>query len=109
MNTHDDIDIRIHKMIEACVGKIDKDASLLALVRSNISRIPDARVRAHWVSLLNMPWPALRELLLDRSPDGNQLRQNAPLAGILNESERWSYFPASVPRLDPDEVLRRSR
>lgn len=56
-----------------------------------------------------MPWPALRELLLDRSPDGNQLRQNAPLAGILNESERWSYFPASVPRLDPDEVLRRSR
>ena len=109
MITHDDIDVRIRKMVEACVEKIDQDVSLLALVRSNISRIPDERIKAKWVSLLEKPWPALRELLLDQSPSGNQLRQNAPLGGILTEIERMSFYPASVPRLDPDEVLRRTR
>jgi len=109
MTTHEDIDARIYKIIAACAFKIDRDASLLALARSNASRIADARIRAQWLTLLEKPWPALRETLLDRSSSGDQLRQNAPFGGILSETERMSYFPLSVPRLDPDEVLRRTR
>ena len=109
MITHEDIDVRIYKMVEACAGKIDSDVSLLTLVRRNKSRIADERFKAQWFSLLERPWPALRELLLNRSCVGDQLRQNAPFGGILTEAERMSFFPASVPRLEPDEVLRRTR
>ncbi len=109
MTTHADIDARILRMLEACAQKIDRDPSLLDRVADNSSRIANQRIRQEWLSLVNMPWPELRSVLLDPSERGKQLRQNAPFGGILTEDERMSFFPPSVPRLDPHEVLRRTR
>jgi hypothetical protein len=109
MTTHDDIDARILRMLESCAQKIDREPSLLIRIADNASRIANPRIRREWLSLVKMPWPELRIRLLETSERGKQMRQNAPFYGILKEDERLGFFPPTVPRLDPDEVLRRTR
>lgn len=109
MTTHADIDARILGMLEACAYKIDRDPTLLTTVRENVSRLADGRIKSEWTALLTLSWAELRPLLLERSQQGDQLRQNAPFGGILSEDERMNFFPPGVPRLDPQEVLRRTR
>ena len=109
VTTHADIDARILRMLEACAEKIDRDPSLLDRIADNASRIANDRIRNEWISLVSLPWPELRSTLLERDERGNQLRQNAPFHGILTEDERMSFFPPNVPRLDPNDVLRRTR
>jgi len=96
-------------MLEACSLKIDRDPSLLAKAHENTKRIANPRIKKEWIALLHLPWAELRALLLERSESGNRLRQNAPFGGILTEEERMSFFPAHVARLDPKDVLRRTR
>ena len=109
MTTHAEIDARIYRMLDACALKIDRDPALLAKVRENVSRIADERIKKDWAPLVALPWLELRQLLLERSQNGDQLRQNAPFGGILTKDERMSLFPSNVPKLDAEEVLRRTR
>jgi hypothetical protein len=92
MLTHADIDNRIFRMVRLCVQKIDQDNRLLAHVWQNADRIADPRIREEWKSFRNIPWGDLRAKLLAPGPDGDQLRQNAPLGGILSNRERIGFF-----------------
>ena len=90
--THRDIDERLLGMVRLCVEKIDADPHTMTMVRANIDRIADPRIKAEWRGLSSLPWAALRERLLSQSPDGDQLRQNAPLGGVLTKAERLAFF-----------------
>ncbi len=94
MLTHEEIDDRLHRMVALCVAKIDRDMQLLGKVEANVRRVSDPRLRAEWESLLNLPWAQLREKLLAAGEAGNQLRQNAPLGGLLSNAERSRFFVA---------------
>jgi hypothetical protein len=92
MTTHADIDNRILGMVRLCVEKIEQDNRLLAHVWQNAERIADPRIRAEWMAFRKIPWGDLRTKLLASGPDGDQLRQNAPLGGILSNRERIIFF-----------------
>jgi len=92
--THATIDDRLHRLVAACVAKIDADASLLHRVRAAAERQPNPRIRAEWEALLALPWPELRARLLEESDRGQSLRQNAPLGGLLSPAERMAIFRA---------------
>ena len=95
-------------MLDACAQKIDREPLLLNRIADNASRISSAPIREEWKSLLKLPRADLRVVLLERSERGSQLRQNAPFFGILTEDERMRFFPPTMRRLDPAEVLRRT-
>ena len=90
--THREIDRRIHAMVVLCVDKIDADAALLKKVLDNATRIADPRIRNEWLRLLTLPWVQVREELLARTAAADQLRQNAPLGGLLSNAERFQFF-----------------
>jgi hypothetical protein len=92
MITHRDIDRRLLGMVRLCVDKIGSDPALLDRVRANAGRIADPRIRASWSDLLRMPWPQLKSRLLEENERGDQLRQDAPLGGLLSNAERYRFF-----------------
>ena len=79
-------------MMELCAAKIDANPELLQIVRENATRIPDPRIKSEWERHLETPWPELRAKLLAKTEVGDQLRQNAPLGGILSNAERLQFF-----------------
>jgi hypothetical protein len=92
MLTHADIDRRILGMIRLCVEKIEADPRLLARVWDNAERITDPRIRHEWRKFQALPWTELKAKLLAETPDGDQLRQNAPFGGLLSNRERLRFF-----------------
>jgi hypothetical protein len=48
----------------------------------------DERYAHRWEHLLGQPIPEIRRVLVDESPDADDLRQNSPFAGVLSEPER---------------------
>jgi hypothetical protein len=96
MITHQQIDARLLGMVRRCVEKIDADRMLLAQVAANVGRIADPRIRSDWLRLLELPWPELRERLLAATEAGSQLRQNAPLGGLLTNAERLKFFQTDL-------------
>jgi hypothetical protein len=92
MKNHTDIDNRILAMVRLCVAKIETDNTLLDLVRKNVGRIADPRIREEWIEFQQLPWPDLKARILEVGPGGDQLRQNAPFGGILSNRERFSFF-----------------
>lgn len=92
MTTDHDIDRRILRMVQLCVSKIDANPDLLNVLRDNVSRIANPRIRAEWETLLKMPWHDLKARLLAETEAGNALRQNASLGGIMTEPERLQFF-----------------
>ncbi len=48
----------------------------------------DERYADRWEQLLERPVPEIRQALVDRSKDADDLRQNSPFAGALSEPER---------------------
>lgn len=101
MLTHQEIDARLLAMVRVCIEKIDANPSLLARLRANVDRIADARIHSEWLNLSKLPWADLRNALLAQSPEGDQLRQNAPLGGVLTNAERFQFFRPRVPRSAP--------
>ncbi len=85
---HAIIDARLYELIETSVRKIDAHPSLRARMHENVARWPDERLRLKWKAVLNLPWAQLKSRLLARDDAGSALRQEAPLAGILSNSER---------------------
>ena len=92
MLTHAAIDRRILGMVLLCVEKIEADERLLTRVWENAERIADPRIREEWLRFRTMPWVELKAKLLEDGPDGDQLRQNAPLGGLLSNRERIRFF-----------------
>ena len=97
LRTHQEIDARLLAMVRACVEKIDANPGLLARLRANADRIADSRIRSEWLHLTRLPWEDLRRSILSQSPEGDQLRQNAPLGGVLTNAERFQFFRPKVP------------
>ncbi len=48
----------------------------------------DPRYADRWERVLDRPIPEIRRALVDETPDGHDLRQNSPFAGMLSEPER---------------------
>ena len=86
--THRTIDARLLRLTQAVVSCIDRDPSLRQRMVENVSRWSDAAHREQWKKLLLLPWPELRGLLLAETEGSTELRQNAPLGGILPPVER---------------------
>lgn len=90
--THRDIDLRIRRMVELCIVKIEANPNLLATVRDNVSRIADPKIRTEWERYLQLPWSELRSMLDNQDDAGDKLRQNVPFGGLLSEAERREFF-----------------
>jgi hypothetical protein len=90
--THADIDRRIRRLVEACIVKIDQDPSLIQLVRLQVARWTNPRLRAEWDGFLSLSWPELRAKLLQDAEEGNRIRQSAPLGGLLTNQERMDLL-----------------
>jgi len=86
--SHQTIDARLLRLVEASVEKIDADPALIRRLTENVSRWSNLRLRAQWQNRLQQPWPELRALLLADTDEGAALRQDAPLGGILPPAER---------------------
>ncbi|CAN0371221.1 unnamed protein product [Phaeothamnion confervicola] len=91
MNSHQKIDERSLAMARAIASKVDAEPSLLERARAWVTRQNSAGA-AMWEPILARPWPEIREILLQDTDDGRQLRQNSPFAGILTPQERWSFY-----------------
>ncbi|MFZ9745705.1 MAG: hypothetical protein ACO3G4_03640 [Opitutaceae bacterium] len=87
--SHADVDRRLHRLIGACVLKLDARPELLQNATRQIAKWSNPRLRAEWTELLRLPWPALRRLLLEESADGDRRRQSAPFGGLLTNEERF--------------------
>jgi hypothetical protein len=48
----------------------------------------DEHYARRWEQLLDRPLPEIRRALVEESPEADDLRQNSPFAGLLNEPER---------------------
>ena len=48
------------------------------------------RCYAEWQGLLDRPIEEICAILMDRSDEGQRLRQNSPFAGVLSPREVWS-------------------
>ncbi len=48
----------------------------------------DSRYADRWEDILIQPLPEIRRMLVDESPEADDLRQNSPFAGMLSEVER---------------------
>lgn len=92
MVTHADIDRRLLRLVTACVAKLDRDPALLLRVTRSAARIPNPQLRAEWAELLGRPWSEVRGRLLEDTESGAQLRQSAPLGGLLTNAERHRIF-----------------
>ncbi len=87
--SHADVDRRLHRLVGACVLKIDARPELLRNAARQIAKWSNPRLQAEWTELLQLPWPALRRLLLEESADGDRRRQSAPFGGLLTNEERF--------------------
>jgi hypothetical protein len=65
---------------------VDEARHVLARWREQ-DRIDDRYAEA-WDEILDRPVAEIRGMLADDSPEGDDLRQNSPFAGVLSEPER---------------------
>lgn len=97
MKTHQKIDERSLALAEAVVAKIEADPERAGLDRARrVCRRWYAREKApayrEWMEILNRPWDEVKGKLLDRSEEGQRLRQSTPFCGILTPRERWRIY-----------------
>lgn len=80
----------------AVAGKLALNPSaVLGRAKRNLSRLREAHPRGrvqeqfdHWQGLLDGPIDSLLDVLVSRSPEATEMRQNSPFAGVLTEAER---------------------
>jgi hypothetical protein len=97
MKTHQQIDQRSLRLARAVVEKLeDGDPRTgVALAQENNRRWNaqnPSRLHEDWTAILSGKWENIREILLDKSERGAQLRQNNPFCGILTPQERWKIY-----------------
>jgi hypothetical protein len=94
-STHQDVDRRILRLIEACVEKIEITPWLLERARAQANRYSNPALRREWHQLLDLPWANLRGVLLEQSEQGDRIRQSAPFGGFLSNEERIRILKSS--------------
>src|SRR5689334_18592035 len=96
MRTHQEIDRRSLRMVQAIVAKIDADPERRGF--EHAKRVCErwvARGNAparEWSTILRRPWREVRAVLLDEGEEGQRLRQTDPFCGILTPQERWTIY-----------------
>jgi hypothetical protein len=93
--SHKDVDLRLHRLVAACVEKIDRNPALLEEARIQAGRYSNVRLRKEWELLLGLPWAKLRLVLLEESEDGDRIRQSVPFGGFLGDEERMRILKSS--------------
>jgi hypothetical protein len=88
--SHKDIDNNLLTLVEACITKIEENPKLLDTARNALTRWTDKKLAEKWKKMLDLPWPELKAILLDKSEQGKQHRQNVPFGGILSPKERYN-------------------
>ncbi len=97
MNDHATIDRRGLALARAIVEKLEAGdlqaglAKARAVNRRWYERDATELHRA-WHDVLQKDWASIKEVLLDTSERGCELRQNSPFCGILTPHERWAIF-----------------
>jgi hypothetical protein len=86
--SHKDIDRRLHRLVSACVARIDENPKMLDDARAQARRNSSEQIRNEWEKLLALPWPQLRVVLLEHSDEGDRIRQSVPFGGFLSNEER---------------------
>lgn len=89
-------------MARRIVAKIDSDPSRAGLAHARVvceRWVARGNVPAReWLQILDQPWTAIRQILLDDSEEGRRLRQNDPFCGILTPQERWDIYREAARR-----------
>ena len=106
VKNHLQIDERSLLLARAIVRKIDSDPKRegLSKARRTCRRWAGEHGNPYireWSSILEGPWPLIRERLLDPSEAGTALRQTNPFAGVLSPRERWALYREYGKRHDP--------
>jgi hypothetical protein len=109
MRTHQQIDERSLAMARAIVAKIDSDAARVGFERART--VCDRWARGdprsgsirEWSAILQKPWDAVREVLLDESEEGKRLRQSSPFGIVLTPQERWAIYREFEEKYAPTE------
>ena len=94
MRTHQQIDERSLRLAQEVARLIDLDPGLLDRARDWAQR-HDAPAIVEWREILKQPWPAVREVLLDLTDEGQRLRQSSPFAGIITPQDRRRIYRES--------------
>jgi len=92
--SHKEVDRRIRRLVEACVARIEDDPKLLDHARQQVGRYSNASLRNEWERLLGLPWPQLRAVILEKSDEGDRLRQSVPFGGFLSDELRMQILKA---------------
>ncbi len=91
-------------MAKAIVAKIDGDRARGGLARARATcrrwyeKDPSPAVK-EWLQILERPWEAVREVLLDPTETGKRLRQSSPFCGVLTAQERWQIYRQFSPTI----------
>jgi len=92
--SHKDIDLRLRRLVAACVDKIDQNPALLEEARIQVGKYSNVRLRKEWEMFLGLPWTKLRLVLLEESEEGDRIRQSVPFGGFLSDEERMRILEA---------------
>jgi hypothetical protein len=93
--SHQDVDRRLRRLVEACVTEIDLNPKLLEQARIQVGRYSHKLLRKEWEMLLGLPWPELRRILLEESDEGDRIRQSVPFGGFLSDELRTHILDTS--------------
>ena len=89
-------------MARSVVARIETDPSLFNVALENLERWRRlhgtlSRASEEWEQILKRPWSEIREVLLDKSDEGQRLRSSHPFVGIVTEDERWEIIARHPP------------
>jgi len=97
MKTHQEIDRRSLGLACAIVRKLESGDIEAGITRARqVNRrwcdLSPSLLHREWAAILAGSWPSIRQVLLDESERGIELRQNNPFCGILTPRERWDIM-----------------
>ncbi len=93
--SHEDIDRRILRLVTACVARIEENPKMMERARGQVAKYSNVRLREEWDKLLDLPWAQLRSVLLEKSHEGDRIRQSVPFGGFLSNEERMRIIKSS--------------
>ena len=77
------------------VEKIDADPSLIDVVLATLDRWGrrgGSESDREWRAILSRPWTEAREIILDPSEKGGELRKSSPVGFFLSNDERMEVY-----------------
>jgi hypothetical protein len=68
---------------------------MMERARSQVAKQTNIHLREEWEKLLDLPWAQLRGMLLEKSHEGDRIRQIVPFGGFLSNEERMRIIESS--------------